>query len=96
MSAALHLMIIGRVQGVAYRASMQQAAERHGARGWVRNRADGAVEAVIVGTPEVIDAMLRWAGRGPPAARVERIDQRPATAEEAAVSTDSFILRPTV
>ena len=72
---ALHLLISGRVQGVGYRWSMCEAALEHGARGWVRNRRDGRVEAVVDGPAEVIESMLRWAQRGPRVARVDRIEQ---------------------
>ncbi len=72
-SEGRRLVISGRVQGVGFRYSMQQEALRLGATGWVRNRADGTVEAQIHGSPEVIAAMLKWARRGPPAARVEHL-----------------------
>ena len=68
-----HLVITGRVQGVAYRASMVSAAERLGVTGWVRNRADGSVEAMIAGTAEQVAAMLNWARQGPPRAAVEHV-----------------------
>lgn len=71
---AKHLRITGRVQGVAYRESMCREAERLGVSGWVRNRTDGSVEAVVDGTPEAVAAILDWTRRGPPAARVDNID----------------------
>lgn len=68
------LRIHGRVQGVWYRASAQQEAVRLGLRGWVRNRADGSVEALAAGPEAVVAAFIAWARRGPPKAHVERID----------------------
>lgn len=71
---AKRLLISGRVQGVGFRESMCREAERLGASGWVRNRHDGRVEAVIDGKTEAIDALLRWAHRGPSAARVNAVE----------------------
>jgi acylphosphatase len=82
--AALHLLITGRVQGVGFRYSMGAAALEHGARGWVRNRRDGRVEAVIDGDATAIAAMLRWAQRGPRAAHVQHVATREAAADELA------------
>jgi len=63
--AAWHLLISGRVQGVGFRWSMCAAAIEHGALGWVRNRRDGRVEAVVDGAPQAVAAMLAWAQHGP-------------------------------
>jgi acylphosphatase len=68
------LHIHGRVQGVWYRASAQQEAVRLGLSGWVRNRADGSVEALVAGPAALLEAFIDWARRGPPKACVERID----------------------
>lgn len=68
-----HLVITGRVQGVWFRGSMAQEAQRLGVSGWVRNRADGSVEAMIAGTDEQVAAMIGWARRGPPNAAVEHV-----------------------
>jgi acylphosphatase len=88
--AALHLLIAGRVQGVGFRYAMCAAAFEHGARGWVRNRRDGRVEAVVDGAPAAVEAMLRWARRGPRSARVDHVESRPATATEAALIGNGF------
>jgi len=66
--------IQGRVQGVGFRASCQRQAAWLGITGWVRNRWDGAVEALFEGPPEDVEAMLRWCEHGPPAAVVTRVD----------------------
>lgn len=68
-----HLIISGRVQGVAFRAAMQREAQLLGVTGWVRNRADGSVEAMVAGTAEQVAAIMNWARRGPPAADVEHV-----------------------
>ena len=88
--AALHLLITGRVQGVGFRFSMCEAALGHGARGWVRNRRDGRVEAVVDGDETAIAAMLRWAQRGPRTAHVQHVATREATADELAAIGAGF------
>jgi len=70
------LVIRGRVQGVWYRGSMENEAERLGVAGWVRNRPDRSVEAEVEGAPEAVDALIAWARRGPPAARVTDVEVR--------------------
>src|SRR5215468_9759016 len=67
---ARRLTICGRVQGVGYRDAMVEAAGSFGICGWVRNRVDGTVEALIQGESAAVEKLLSWCRRGPPAARV--------------------------
>jgi acylphosphatase len=69
----VRLRITGRVQGVGYRAWAIAAAARLGLRGWVRNRADGSVEALVIGGDDAVAAMIEAARGGPFAARVTEI-----------------------
>lgn len=87
------LQISGRVQGVGFRYAMQSEAERLGVRGWVRNRGDGSVEALAHGEASAVEALIAWARRGPPAARVAEV--RTAPGEGGDVS-HTFELRPTL
>ena len=72
-----HLRIAGKVQGVGFRAAMYREAVRLNVTGWVRNRKDGTVEAVVQGPDQSIEAMLAWANRGPLGARVDKVDVQP-------------------
>lgn len=81
MSTTRHLRISGRVQGVGYRDALRRQALACGLAGWVRNRRDGSVEAVLQGDPRSIEDVIAWARRGPPAARVDRLDAQPAQGE---------------
>jgi acylphosphatase len=67
---ARRLEIRGRVQGVGYRDAMVDVAESLGVDGWVRNRRDGTVEALIQGDPAGVEQLIAWCRRGPGAARV--------------------------
>ena len=69
-----HVVIRGRVQGVGYRAFVEDQALRLDVEGWVRNRRDGAVEAVFGGSEEAVAAALEACHRGPPAARVDAVE----------------------
>lgn len=75
---ARHVVIHGRVQGVWFRGWMRQEAAALGLRGWVRNRRDGTVEALLQGEPVVLDKMLDRCRQGPPAAKVLDISISPA------------------
>jgi acylphosphatase len=65
--------ITGRVQGVGYRESCVRQARALGLAGWVRNRSDGSVEALLQGPPERLAQMRAWLHQGPPLARVEAV-----------------------
>lgn len=93
---ALRLRIRGRVQGVGYRVSMAREAHRLGVSGWVRNRADGSVEALLRGDGARVQALVDWARRGPPAARVNGLEMEAADAGPADAGFTGFEQRPTV
>ncbi len=67
------LRIRGLVQGVGYRNALHREATRLGIKGWVRNRRDGSVEALVAGPAPALDGLIAWARRGPPAARVAEV-----------------------
>jgi acylphosphatase len=95
LAGPVHLSIHGRVQGVGFRDALSLQALERGVDGWVRNRRDGSVEAVIQGEARALQALIRWAQRGPPAAHVERLDSRPADVGEAAAVQPGFRRLPT-
>ncbi|MBI3590700.1 MAG: acylphosphatase [Candidatus Melainabacteria bacterium] len=68
-----HLTISGRVQGVFYRASCQEVAQRLGLRGWVRNAPTGQVEVLAQGEKEKIEKLIEWCKKGPPSAKVSDV-----------------------
>lgn len=72
----VHLWVSGAVQGVWFRESMRQEAERRRVRGWVRNIPDGRVEAVLEGEPGAVEALVHWSRRGPERARVAGVEAR--------------------
>ncbi|SEQ68794.1 acylphosphatase [Sphingobium sp. YR768] len=82
MIVARHLMIHGRVQGVWYRGWTVATARELGLVGWVRNRMDGGVEALVQGDAAAIDRFMMLAQDGPPAARVAGIDVENAPVED--------------
>lgn len=87
----VHVRIEGRVQGVGFRAFVEMRANELGLSGWVRNRRDGAVEAVLQGRTEVVEDMLAECSKGPPAAVVDRIH----IIGEGVGAFDGFEVRPT-
>lgn len=69
-----HVFIYGFVQGVGFRFGVERAANSRGVSGWVRNRPDGAVEAVFEGEREDVEALVEFCRRGPRGAEVDRVD----------------------
>jgi acylphosphatase len=72
------LMIRGTVQKIGFRVWVEREALALGLKGWVRNRADGAVEVLISGTPDAVEKMIERCWRGPPLSKVESIDMQEA------------------
>ena len=69
-----HAIIHGRVQGVFFRAETQRTAQKYGVFGWVRNKADGTVEAIFEGEENKVISILEWCRQGPPSALVGKTD----------------------
>jgi acylphosphatase len=90
---AVKLRIHGKVQGVWYRDWTVQAANALGVHGWVRNRTNGTVEALVVGEEAAVRSLIAQCHQGSPASHVERIDETPA---QGIVSRDGFVRKPTV
>ncbi len=67
-------VVHGQVQGVFFRDGTRERARAHGVVGWVCNRGDGAVEAVLEGPEEAVGRVLRFLETGPPRAQVDRVD----------------------
>ncbi|MCW5629567.1 MAG: acylphosphatase [Rhodoferax sp.] len=68
-----HLFISGHVQGVYFRASLESTARTLQLAGWVRNRRDGRVEAMVQGPAAAVESLVQWCHQGPPAARVDAV-----------------------
>jgi acylphosphatase len=88
--ACRRLRIRGLVQGVGFRYWLQREAQRLGIAGWVRNRRDGSVEAVVSGPAVAVTAIVAMSHRGPPSARVDDVE---VTADDG--TFDGFEARPT-
>ena len=88
---ARRLVIRGRVQGVGFRYHFREEALRHAVCGWVRNRRDGSVEAVVQGEDGAVDRVIGWARRGPASAQVTDVE----VTEEAPGDYVDFETRPT-
>ncbi len=89
--SAKRLVITGRVQGVGFRHWMTTRAERMGVSGWVRNSADGSVEALLDGPADAVEELLRACRRGPAGAEVRTIEESIGEPVEA----PGFTMRPT-
>lgn len=85
----VRVVVSGRVQGVWYRQSCREEADAAGVRGWVRNRPDGTVEAVLEGTAEAVEQVLAWMRTGPPRAAVAAL----RATHEAPVGEAAFEVR---
>ena len=96
--AIVHVTVRGRVQGVGYRAWVEDQAILNGLDGWVRNRSDGSVEAVFAGPADDVAAMVAACRKGPPAARVHAVTDEPASPEQLALrrTGDGFSVLPTI
>lgn len=99
MSGAIRqVTVTGRVQGVGYRAWVDQRARNHDLEGWVRNRRDGSVEALFAGPEEVVSEMVAACRRGPSSARVESVQEEPANPDALNLryAGDRFSVLPTI
>ncbi len=74
MKARAHVFISGLVQGVFFRWETRKNALKNNVKGWVRNLRDGRVEAVFEGEKEDIEKMIKFCERGPPGAKVEKVE----------------------
>ena len=74
MNITRRLRIHGRVQGVGFRHYMRREAQKRGVAGWVRNRRDGTVEAMVQGSREAVEDVIAWARHGPPSAHVTDVE----------------------
>ena len=83
------VVVHGRVQGVFFRDSARERAQAHGVSGWVANRSDGAVEAVLEGSEDAVGRVVRFLETGPPSAEVERVE----VSEEKPEGLDGFSVR---
>lgn len=79
---AKRIQVFGRVQGVGFRWFTCREAQRLGIVGWVRNLRDGSVEIHAQGPESLVDALQDWAGKGPPHARVEKLQANPCQIED--------------
>ena len=68
------LRINGQVQGVFFRRSAKEEADRLGIFGWIRNADDGSVESLVVGPKDKLDKFIKWCKKGPPLAKVENVE----------------------
>ena len=74
-NVSVKLVIHGRVQGVWFRESTRKQAVELGVSGWVKNRVDGSVEALIEGQKDSVKKLIDWCHKGPPYAKVDQVDE---------------------
>lgn len=77
MKIRVSIVVHGRVQGVAYRHYTRLMARKLGVAGWIRNLADGSVEALLEGEEAAVNTLVEWCQDGPPSARIDRLEIRP-------------------
>ena len=96
--AILQVVIRGRVQGVGYRAWVEQTASTSGLEGWVRNRRDGSVEALFAGTPKLVADVVALCRHGPPSSHVDSVTSETAEADDLNLrrAGEKFSVLPTV
>lgn len=90
MKDCRHYHVFGRVQGVWFRGSAQDQARRLGLFGWVRNCEDGSVESIACGAPAALDEFRSWLQQGPPAARVDSVEESKASQSP---DVDDFVIK---
>ncbi len=89
MRVRKHVVVHGQVQGVGFRYAVAQTARTRGVDGWVRNNANGTVDAVLEGEPEAVESVVRFCERGPRGAHVARVE----TSEETPQQLSGFDVR---
>jgi acylphosphatase len=96
--AICRVTIRGRVQGVGYRAWVEHQARAHGLDGWVRNKADGGVEALFAGPEDIVADMVASCRRGPSSARVDTVMEEPAGSDALGLrrAGERFSVLPTI
>lgn len=94
----VRLVVAGQVQGVGFRAFVVDEARRRGVRGWVRNRRNGAVEALVSGPRDAVEEMIGACRRGPRWSRVDGVDIEDVKEDalETGASSAAFAIRPTL
>jgi acylphosphatase len=96
--AIRHVTVIGRVQGIGYRAFVAHQAAARDLEGWVRNRRDGSVEAVFAGTDEAVSAVITSCRRGPALAGVDSVREEPGNPDALRLrrAGERFSVLPTI
>ncbi len=90
---SVRILVMGRVQGVGFRAYLAREAERLKLTGWARNRGVNEVEAVVVGEARAVAEFLALARRGPWGARVDALHEEPVSVAE---SNEGFVVAPSI
>jgi len=92
-ASAVRVLVSGRVQGVFFRQTTRSIAHDLGLQGWVRNRAEGDVEILAIGTEPNLRAFLRYCKEGPPMAAVDDVTVEWIDVGEAGVLSEAFEIR---